>query len=318
MPLRYTDSHCHLDWFDDPAAITAEAQAAGVARIVIAATTRAHWADVARCAVLPGVYASYGLHPLYQDGHQDDDLHALESQIQNLSTVAIGECGLDFLNGDSAAQRATFAAQIDIARRYQLPLLLHARKSLDAVLHLLKRGGNPRFIIHSFTGSDAQLARILAQGGYIVQNSAVLVSNFEFLRYACLLVVIQRHYLERVNTIGERHCRPAASVGNTRFYTIHQYLVTRQVLNAAGLFPSQRIFRKCQRFCQMRKVIFFRCNEIFNRIVVPVVVSEIGMRNACCPFCFCRIVVVYALMWNKLAIFPAFFGECFYLSFIAE
>ena len=167
MPLRYTDSHCHLDWFDDPAAITAEAQAAGVARIVIAATTRAHWADVARCAVLPGVYASYGLHPLYQDGHQDDDLHALESQIQNLSTVAIGECGLDFLNGDSAAQRATFAAQIDIARRYQLPLLLHARKSLDAVLHLLKRGGNPRFVIHSFTGSDAQLARILAQGGYI-------------------------------------------------------------------------------------------------------------------------------------------------------
>lgn len=167
MPLAYTDSHCHLDWFDDPAAITAEAQAAGVARIVIAATTRAHWADVARCAALPGVYASYGLHPLYQDEHHDDDLHALESQIQNLPTVAIGECGLDFLNGDSAAQRATFAAQIDIARRYQLPLLLHARKSLDAVLHLLKRGGNPRFIIHSFTGSDAQLARILAQGGYI-------------------------------------------------------------------------------------------------------------------------------------------------------
>ena len=167
MPLRYTDSHCHLDWFDDPAIITAEAQAAGVARIVIAATTRAHWVDVARCAALPGVYASYGLHPLYQDEHQDDDLHALESQIQNQPTVAIGECGLDFLNGDSAAQRATFAAQIDIARRYQLPLLLHARKSLDAVLHLLKRGGNPRFIIHSFTGSDAQLARILAQGGYI-------------------------------------------------------------------------------------------------------------------------------------------------------
>ena len=167
MPLAYTDSHCHLDWFDDPAAITAEAQAAGVARIVIAATTRARWADVARCTVLPGAYASYGLHPLYQDEHHDDDLHALESQIKSQPTVAIGECGLDFLNGDSAAQRATFAAQLDIARRYQLPLLLHARKSLDAVLHLLKRGGNPRFIIHSFTGSDAQLSRILAQGGYI-------------------------------------------------------------------------------------------------------------------------------------------------------
>jgi len=44
---------------------------------------------------------------------------------------------------------------------------LHARKALDAVLHHLQRGGNPRFVIHSFTGSDAQLARIFAQGGYI-------------------------------------------------------------------------------------------------------------------------------------------------------
>ena len=167
MPLTYTDSHCHLDWFADPAAIAAEAAAAGVARIVIAATTRAHWPDVARCATLPGVYASYGLHPLYQSEHQDDDLHALETQIQTQPTVAIGECGLDFLGGDSAAQRATFAAQIDIARRHHLPLMLHARKALDAVLHHLKRGGNPRFIIHSFTGSDAQLSRILAQGGYI-------------------------------------------------------------------------------------------------------------------------------------------------------
>ena len=79
MTLTYTDSHCHLDWFADPAAVTAEAAAAGVARIVIAATTRAHWADVARCAALPGVYASYGLHPLYQNAHQDDDLHALEA-----------------------------------------------------------------------------------------------------------------------------------------------------------------------------------------------------------------------------------------------
>ena len=166
MPA-FTDSHCHLDWFPNPAATVQEAQVAGVARIVIAATARARWADVARAAALPGVYAAYGVHPLYQDEHSDDDLHALETQIHNHPTFAIGECGLDFLNGDSAAQRATFAAQIDIARRYQLPLLLHARKSLDAVLHLLKRGGNPRFIIHSFTGSDAQLAQIFALGGYI-------------------------------------------------------------------------------------------------------------------------------------------------------
>ena len=166
MPA-FTDSHCHLDWFPDPAATVQEAQAVGVARIVIAATTRAHWTDVTRAAALPGVYAAYGLHPLYQDEHSDDDLHALETQIHNHPAVAIGECGLDFLGGDSTAQRVTFAAQIDIARRHHLPLLLHARKSLDAVLHQLKRAHYARFVIHSFTGSDAQLAQIFALGGYI-------------------------------------------------------------------------------------------------------------------------------------------------------
>ena len=167
MPA-FTDSHCHLDWFSDPAATAREAQAAGVGRIVIAATTRARWADVARAAASSsGVYAAYGLHPLYQDEHSDDDLHALETCIRQYPAVAIGECGLDFSGGDSTAQRATFAAQIDIARRHHLPLLLHARKSLDAVLHHLQRARYPRFVIHSFTGSDVQLAHIFALGGYI-------------------------------------------------------------------------------------------------------------------------------------------------------
>ncbi|MDO4643814.1 MAG: TatD family hydrolase [Cardiobacteriaceae bacterium] len=165
--LTFTDSHCHLDWFDNVSLVVKQAATVGVTRIVVVSTERERWHDVQRVTHAEGIYAAYGLHPLYQDRHRTEDLHALEMQIKDQPTVAIGECGLDFLAGDSLAQRETFIAQLDIGKRYYLPILIHARKSLDMVLHFIQRAGCPRFVIHSFTGSDAQLARIFAMGGYI-------------------------------------------------------------------------------------------------------------------------------------------------------
>lgn len=57
--------------------------------------------------------------------------------------------------------------QLGIYAAYDLPLLLHVRKALDAVLHHLKRARYGHFVIHSFTGSDAQLERIFTLGGHI-------------------------------------------------------------------------------------------------------------------------------------------------------
>lgn len=164
------DTHCHLDFLANPSAELARAAAARVRRIVIPAVAHWNWARIAAlCAECPSLYAAYGLHPLYLADHKPSDIDALEAWLKAHPAVAVGECGLDYSVHDLPrdAQQRYFEAQLDIAQRLNLAAVIHARKSLDAVLHTLRRYPRLRFVIHSFTGSDQQLAHIFAQGGII-------------------------------------------------------------------------------------------------------------------------------------------------------
>ncbi|MDO4435033.1 MAG: TatD family hydrolase [Cardiobacteriaceae bacterium] len=169
--LYFTDSHCHLDWFTEPATIAHQAKEIGVWRIVIPAISVRHFEAVKQSALLDGVYAAYGLHPLYQAEHLPEHHEILQEWVARENPIAIGECGLDYFYTEHqalhSAQMETFLFQLKLAKRFDLPLLLHARKSLDAILHQLKRHAIKRFVIHSFTGSDQQLSQILDMGGYV-------------------------------------------------------------------------------------------------------------------------------------------------------
>ena len=83
--------------------------------------------------------------------------------------MAVGECGLDyFVNGlDPAAQQAYFDGQLALARDFDLPVIVHARRAVDAVIASLKRAGRLRGVVHSFSGSPEQ-ARQLWQLGFLV------------------------------------------------------------------------------------------------------------------------------------------------------
>lgn len=165
------DSHCHLDFA--PFVVAEELQRCaehGVTHIVIPAVAHRNWARIAAlCAECPALYAAYGLHPLYLADHKPSDIDALEAWLKAHPAVAVGECGLDYSVHDLPrdAQQRYFEAQLDIAQRLDKAVIIHARKSLDAVLHTLRRFPRLRFVIHSFTGSDRQLAQIFAQGGII-------------------------------------------------------------------------------------------------------------------------------------------------------
>lgn len=167
--LPFSDSHCHLDWFDQAADIAAQAATVGVSSIIVPAVGVNNFEAVKQSALLGGVFAAYGLHPLYQAEHQPEHLEQLEAYLQHENPIAIGECGLDYSEHASHHQEQldTFIFQLKLAKRFDLPVLLHARQSLDAVLYQLKRHAIKRFVIHSFTGSDQQLQRIFELDGYI-------------------------------------------------------------------------------------------------------------------------------------------------------
>ncbi|MEO6263811.1 MAG: TatD family hydrolase [Luteimonas sp.] len=167
------DSHCHLDAaeFDrDRAAVIERARAAGVKRQVVPAVDAAGWSKLREvCADDPGLFPAYGLHPMYLESHRAEHLDDLRGWIERERPVAVGECGLDFfVDGlDTDAQHRYFDGQLALAREFELPVIVHARRAVDAVIAAIRRVGRLRGVVHSFSGS-AEQARQLWQLDFLV------------------------------------------------------------------------------------------------------------------------------------------------------
>ena len=166
----FIDSHCHLDFpvFDDLASLIHQSQAAGVAEFLVPSTTSASWSDVlALQQDYPAIKVALGLHPYFLAHYQSSDLQRLECFLAQHKVVAVGEIGLDKWPNlpDYRLQQKVFLAQLAIASSQSLPVILHARKSEDDLLKLLRQsklsqGG----IVHAFNGSLEQAKRFIDLG----------------------------------------------------------------------------------------------------------------------------------------------------------
>lgn len=162
------DTHCHFNFFlpEQQKRLWEEMQTKGVQNLIIPSVERKGWKEVLDIATQFSAYPAYGLHPIYQ--HRREDLSALDEWLAQYPAIAIGECGLDFyMKIDRIEQQYLLEGQIELAISHDLPLILHARQSLEQVLQTLKCYPKARFVIHTFTGSDRQLEKIFELGGYI-------------------------------------------------------------------------------------------------------------------------------------------------------
>ena len=164
------DTHCHLDAaeFDgDRAAVAAAAAQAGVGLIVVPSVERANFGAVASvCREYSGCVAAYGIHPMYVERALEADLDALREVLLREHPLAVGEIGLDHFvePRDELRQEFYFSAQLKIARDANLPVLLHVRRSIDAVLKQLRRCPVPGGIAHAFNGSRQQADEFVKLG----------------------------------------------------------------------------------------------------------------------------------------------------------
>ncbi|MBS0213855.1 MAG: TatD family hydrolase [Proteobacteria bacterium] len=205
-----TDSHCHLDApeFDaDRDAVIARARAAGVIAQVVPAVVAPGWPKLrALCDANPGLYPAYGLHPMYLAEHEDRHLAALRHVLRIGRPVAVGECGLDFhVEGlDRALQQTLFEAQLKIAREFDLPVIVHARKAFDAVIATLRRigghgsgaGNALRGVVHSFSGSQEQARQLWQLGFHLGIGGPVTFDRAQRLRRIVATMPIEFLLLE--------------------------------------------------------------------------------------------------------------------------
>lgn len=176
-------------------------QSLGVTDLIIPAITQASWARIQRlCVNRANLQAAYGLHPIYLAEHTDEHLQQLARFIQTHreQVLAVGECGLDFFLPALNVQRQTelFIAQLKLAKSFDLPLIIHARRSVDAVLSSIRRVGGLRGVIHSFAGSQQQAEQLIEQGFYLGAGGTLTYERAQRLRYVLKIVPTECLLLE--------------------------------------------------------------------------------------------------------------------------
>ncbi len=164
------DSHLHLDdaRFDaDREEVIERARRAGVHALIVPAVAATGWADLAGIAeVHPDVFPAYGMHPVFLPRHRLSDADLLDHWLATHPAVAVGEIGLDYYveDLDRDAQLTLFERQLSIARNHRLPVIVHARRAVDAVIAALKRHPGIHGVVHSFSGSREQAEQLLRLG----------------------------------------------------------------------------------------------------------------------------------------------------------
>jgi TatD DNase family protein len=160
------DSHTHLSFCERPdAELVAAAAEAGVERILTVGTNGESCRAALKAAEdFPQVYASIGRHPNEAAGFDDADLAELKALAAHDKCVAIGETGLDYYRDGAPRpdQERAFAAQIELARKTDKPLVIHTRAAEDDTLRILsERTAGIRVILHCFSMAD-QIEECLA------------------------------------------------------------------------------------------------------------------------------------------------------------
>jgi TatD DNase family protein len=162
--MSWIDTHCHLDAheFDaDRPEVVQRARAVGVSQMVLPAVASWNFERVRVLAHQHGLAYALGIHPLCVDAAAEHELTLLRDAVQQHRAdprlVAIGEIGLDhFVPGlDRAKQERFYAAQLALAREFELPVIVHVRRSADTLLKHLRRVP-VRGIAHAFNGSEQQ------------------------------------------------------------------------------------------------------------------------------------------------------------------
>ena len=169
------DSHTHLDFPDfdaDRTQLLARSRASGVEQMVVLGVYQHNWQRLWDLVQADSqLYAAFGLHPVYLNEHRPEHVLELGQWLSRLAghpqLCAVGEIGLDYFlpELDREGQQQLFEAQLQLAADFQLPALLHVRRSHAQVIATLKRfrlqrGG----IIHAFAGSREEAREYLKLG----------------------------------------------------------------------------------------------------------------------------------------------------------
>lgn len=176
------DSHAHYndEQFDiDRDALLASLPEAGIVGILNCGTdVESSIVSIEMAEKYPFVYAACGYHPESALEFNEERLSEIEKMLSHEKCVAVGEIGLeyhyDFVPKD--VQKYVFEKHLELAVRYDMPVIVHDREAHADTLELLKKY-NPKGVLHCYSGSVEMAKEILKMGMYIGLGGAVTFKN---------------------------------------------------------------------------------------------------------------------------------------------
>lgn len=159
-------------------------------------------------------FPTAGLHPSEANSNYKDDLIKLENFIKNNKVYAIGECGLDYHYGKEniEEQKALFKGQIELSKKYNLPLIIHMRDATLDTYQILKEYDNIYGVMHCYSGSLEMAKEFIKLGFYISLGGPVTYKNAKDVKKVAeeidinkLLIETDCPYLPPVPFRGQRN-----------------------------------------------------------------------------------------------------------------
>ena len=177
----FIDTHCHLSKkdYNDITKVVEEAKKAEVEKIIISGCTREDLDETMEIInTYPEVYATIGYHPEEAEGIIDIDLQNLEKLLLNNKIVGIGEIGLDYhySTENKEKQKELFEKQLNLAEKYNLPVVIHTREATNDTITILKKY-KVKGIIHCFSGSYETACQYIKMGYLLGIGGVVTFKN---------------------------------------------------------------------------------------------------------------------------------------------
>ena len=180
------DTHCHIylpEFDQDREQMIERARNHGVEEFYLPAidsSTHLKMLDL-EDQIKDGVWAMMGLHPCSVNEKVEEELALVESWFEKRKFIAVGEIGLDYYWDTSFAEQQKMAMrrQIDLALKYDRPIVIHSRNSIEDCIEIVqeKQNGSLKGVVHCFSGTLEQAKKIIDLGFYLGIGGVLTFKN---------------------------------------------------------------------------------------------------------------------------------------------
>ena len=184
MIISDTHTHLYLKEFDlDRDKVITNAIRANVTRLFLPAIDSSHTESMlALKKNFPkNIFLMAGLHPCYIEDNYSEELKHVEKNILEHQCVAVGEIGIDlhWKTDNLSIQKEVFIKQIRLAKKYNLPIVIHSRNSYDEIFEVLESEETDDLsgIFHCFTGTLEQANKVISMGMKLGIGGVVTFKN---------------------------------------------------------------------------------------------------------------------------------------------